>query len=122
MTRRWLKWMAGTGLAALIVWGCERGSGTWWVGRTDLEIVFIVIDGGSGKPIPGAHLEVKSVGELEQDAREENFVMIAGANGAARKECRNSRCAGADSLLGFPRSYIVYLPYWRYRALAVGFD
>jgi hypothetical protein len=122
MTRRWLRWLAGAGLAALIVWGCERGSGTWWSGQTDLEIVFIVIDRSSDKPIPDAHIEVESLGGFYQGAREEKFVMTTDTNGEARKDLQNNACTGTDSLLGFNRSYIVLLPAWRYRAVAVGFD
>ena len=122
MARRCFLWLAGVGLAAFILWGCERGSGTWWSGQTDLEIVFIVIDRSSDKPIPDAHIEVESLGGLYKGAREEEFVMTTDTNGEARKDLQNNACTGTDSLLGFTRSYIVFLPLWRYRAVAVGFD
>lgn len=97
MRRRWWKWLLAVGLVPLVVWGCDRMQIAYWVGRTDLEVEFVITDVGTGQPIPGARVEVHSEGGFYEEQNEQEFVLIADADGVARKECRRSMCFGAQS-------------------------
>src|SRR5262245_46450819 len=89
-----------------------------WVGQTDLEVEFVVTDAGSGNPIPGARVEVKSEGGLYAERDKQEFALVADADGKARKVCRDSMCFGKVSGLRFTDTYSVHLPYWRFRVVA----
>jgi hypothetical protein len=106
----------------LLVWGCDRLSTFYWVGRTDLEVEFAVTDAATGGPVPGARVEVQSEGGFYEERDRREFALAADADGVARKECRRSMCFGERSGLGFTDTFMVHLPWWRYRGVAEGYD
>ena len=94
----------------------------YWVGRSDLELRFVVTDAGSGEPVADATIEIASKGGFydEQDSRE--FVLEAGADGVASTVCSNSTSFGQTSWLGFSDTFSVHLPFWRYRGDVEGYE
>jgi hypothetical protein len=124
MARRWWKWLV-IGLIAvpLFVWGCDRVQMVHWVGSTNLEVEFDTTDAATGSPIPGARVEIQQAkGGFYEDQDEKEFVLVSGGDGLARKECRESMCFGTRSGLGFTHTFVVHLPYWRFRVVADGYE
>jgi hypothetical protein len=123
MARRSLKWLLIVlFVVPLLVWGCDRLQTIYWVGSTDLEVKFAIINADTGDPIPGARVEVHSEGGFYEERGKQEFDLVADASGVARKECRKSMCFGARSGLGFTDTFAVHLPWWRYRVSAEGFE
>lgn len=122
MARRWWKrLLVAAVVLPLLVWGCDRVQTIRWVGSTDLDVVFAVTDVSNGSPVPGARVEVQSEGGLYAEPDKQQFVLVAGADGVARKECQQSMCFGTQSGLGFTNTFVVHLPWWRFRVVADGF-
>lgn len=120
--RRW-KWLLFiVCIGPLLVWGYDRGLMMHWVGSTDLDVEFAVTDAGSGISISGARVEVQSEGGFYEEGDQQEFVLLADAGGSAHKMCRNSMCFGTCSGLGFTDTYVVHLPFWRFRAVALGYE
>ena len=69
-------------------------------------------------PVPGARVEVQSEGGLYEERDKQEFVLVAGADGLARRECLHSMCFGTRSGLGFTNTFVVHLPWWRYRVVS----
>jgi hypothetical protein len=120
-----MKWLLLIAFIAgpLVIWAYDRFEMMHWVGYTDLEVEFAITDAATGGPIPGARVEVQSDGGFfeEQDKRE--FTLIADTVGVARKECRQSMCFGSRSGLGLTTdTFGVHLPWWRFRAVAGGYE
>jgi hypothetical protein len=124
MIRRWWMWfLLPLGIIALLVWGYDRCEMILWVGATDLEVGFVVTEAGSDRPIPGAVVEVvQSAGGFYDERDTNEFTLRADAGGVARKVCRHSMCHGAQSRLGFTDTFVVYLPWWRFRVCADGYS
>jgi hypothetical protein len=123
MTRRWWKWLLVVGiLVPLLVWGYDRLQMIDWVGRTDLDVEFVVTEAGSSAPVPGARVEVHSDGGFYEEKDPQEFVLITDADGVARKECRGNMCGGRSSGLGFTDTYAVSRPSWRFRVTAPGYE
>jgi hypothetical protein len=118
--RRW-KWLLVVVLVPLIFWGCERGVTTHWAGETDLEVGIAVRDADSNRPIAGARVEVHSAGAGENQ-EEEEVALVTNEDGMARNEYPNTRCFGTQSALLFTDTFVVYLPCWRYRVSASGYE
>jgi hypothetical protein len=109
MARRWWKWL----LIGVI----------HWVGHTDLEVEFAITDAATGAPIPSARVEIQQAkGGFYEDRDEKEFVLVAGADEVAHKECRDSMCFGTQSGLRFTDTFVVHLPYWWYRVVAEGYN
>jgi hypothetical protein len=121
MPRRWWKWLIALGLIPLFVWGYDRFQMIYWVGSTDLEVEFAVTEAGSGKPIPGARIDVQSEGSFYEERDTQVFVLHADASGMARKECRQSMCFGTQSNLRFTDTFVVHLPWWLFQVSADGY-
>jgi hypothetical protein len=123
MVRRWWKpVLIGVIAAPLLAWGCDRVYMIHWVGTTDLEVVLTVTDAATGAPVPRARVEVQSEGGFYEERDKQEFVLIAGADGVANKECRRSMCFGTQSGLRFTNTYVVHLPWWRFRVVAEGYE
>jgi hypothetical protein len=129
MRYQWLRWPLSVVFVTFVsLWVYDRVRAIVWVGSTDLEIVFAVTDAAKGEPIPGARVEVRSEGgRYEEDGvsqrdHKQEFVLVAGADGVARKECRNCMCFGRRSGLGFTDTFAVHLPFWEYRVVAEGYE
>jgi hypothetical protein len=106
----------------LLTWACDSLGTIYWVGRTDLEVEFGVTDAATGNLIPGARIEVQSEGGLYEERGKQEFVLVAGPDGLARKECRGSMCFGTQSGLRFTNTFVVHLPWWRFRVVADGYE
>ncbi|HWG46629.1 MAG TPA: hypothetical protein VN688_27960 [Gemmataceae bacterium] len=120
MARRWWKWLlAAAVVLPLLVWGFDRVQMIYWVGSTDLVVEFAIMDDTTGTSIPRARVEIQqSEGGFYEDREEREFVLVAGGDGLAFRECRQSMCFGTRSGLGFTDTFAVHLPYWRFRVLA----
>jgi hypothetical protein len=106
----------------LLVWGFDRVQIIYWVGSTDLEVEFALTDAANGAPISGAKVEVHSEGGFYAEDYKQEFALVADANGLARKECLESMCFGTESGLRFTDTFAVHLPFWRFRAIAEGYE
>ncbi len=123
MARRWWKRLLVAALVLpLLVWGCDRLLAIHWVGSTDLEVEFAVTDAATGNPVPGARVEVQSEGGFYAEDFKQEFALTTDPGGLARRECARSMCYGTQSGLRFTDTFVVYLPFWRYRVLAEGFE
>lgn len=92
-----------------------------WVGRTDLEICFVVTDAASGQPIPGATVQVRvDPGGFCDDCKVGSFTIEADRNGDARQVCTNCMCFGSRGC--FENSYVVHLPCWWVSGKATGYQ
>ena len=120
--RRWKRLLVAAVVLLLLVWGCDVVQTIGWVGFTDLEVEFAVTDADTGSPVAGTRVEVQSEGGFYEKLDKQEFVLVAGADGAARKECPNSMCFGTRSGLRFTDTFVVHLPWWRYRVFAEGYD
>lgn len=123
MARRW--WicvLAGAIAVPLLVWGFDRVQMIRWVGSTDLEVEFTVIDAATGNPIHGARIEVQSEGGFYVERDKQEFVLVAGPEGVARKVCQRSMCFGTQSGLRFTDTFVVHLPWWQFRVVADGYE
>jgi hypothetical protein len=119
MARRWrIRLLVAAVALPLLVWGFDRVWTISWVGSTDLEVAFAVTDAATGGPVPGARVEVQSDGGFYEERDKQEFTLVAGADGLARKECRDSMSFGTQSGLRFTNTFAVHLPWWRYRVVA----
>jgi hypothetical protein len=90
-----------------------------WVGSTDLEIDFLVIDSMSGTPIPGSTLEIHSEGGFYEDRSPQDFTLVTDQDGIAKRVCLNTMCFGTS---GWNiDTYVVHLPWWTYKVSATGY-
>jgi len=105
----------------LLAWGYDRVLTIYWVGSTNLEVEFAVTDLVTGSPIPGAQIEVQSEGGFYEEPEQQEFVLVAGADGVVSKQCRDNMCFGTQSGFRFTDTFAVHLPFWRYRVLADGY-
>jgi hypothetical protein len=123
MARRWWKrLLVAAVVLPLLVWGCDRFQTIYWVGSTDLEVEFAVTDAATGGPLPGSRVEVQSEGGFYAEDFKQEFALTADAGGSARKECPRSMCFGTQSGLRFTDTFVVHLPFWRYRGVAEGYE
>jgi len=123
MARRWRTLLLIAAIVVpLLLWGYDRVQTIYWVGSTDLEVEFAITDAATGSPIPGSRIEVQSEGGFYEEQDKQEFVLVAGAHGVARKECRGSMCFGTQSGLRFTNTFVVHLPWWRYRVVSEGYE
>jgi hypothetical protein len=119
MARRWrIRLLISAVALPLLVWGFDRVQTIYWVGSTDLEVEFAITDAATGRSVPGAWVEVQSEGGFYEERDKQEFALVSGADGVARKECRDSMCFGTRSGLRFTDTFVVHLPWWRYRVVA----
>src|SRR5262245_12489382 len=124
MARRRWKWLLPAAIALLLVavWGYDGVLTIHWVGAADLAVEFAVTDAATDSPVPGAWVEVQSEGGLYEEREKLEFVLPAGADGVARRECRGCLCFGTQSGLRLTDTFAVHLPWWRFRAVADGYQ
>jgi hypothetical protein len=101
---------------------CDRFQITCWVGRVDLDLEFAVADVTTGAAIPGARVKVQPDTAIYEGRDGPEFVLVTDTNGIARKECRDSMCYGAQSFLRFTNTFVVRLPWWRFRVNAAEYE
>lgn len=112
-------------LVTIAVYLIDRSQTMKWVGVTNLDLDFLVIDADTQDPIPNARVEIFSNGGFYDGGDEEDqktFDLRTDATGVARRRCGNNRCIGTQSRLLFTDTYHVYTPMWRVRALALGHE
>jgi hypothetical protein len=114
----WRRFLLLTAIA-FSVWGC-RSETIRWVGHTDLEITFLVVDEATAQPIPRARIEVHSEGGLYEGVKHQDFALVADRAGRLKHLFKDSMCFGTTG----PNidTYVVHLPDWYYRASAPGFE
>ena len=97
--------------------------GIAWVGHTDLEIEFLVVDAHTGQTLEAAAIDVmQDEGGFCEDRSEQRFELFTDRNGQARRVCRSCMCFGTQSGLKFKDTYRVHLPYWHFRVSANGYE
>ena len=109
-------------VAALLVWGYDRGIKTCWVGGTDLEIEFRIMEAECHAPIAGARVEIESEGGFYAERDQKQLTLIADGTGIASSVCHNSMCFGTRSQLGFTDTFSMHLPWWRFKVVAPGYE
>ncbi|QJX01208.1 hypothetical protein [Frigoriglobus tundricola] len=124
MSKWTLRVLLGVVVVALALGAIDSGR-VYWVGGTDLEVQFVVVDAGSGVPITGAEVTVRSGGGwytgADQEREAGGFALPTDTNGSACRVCRNNWVVGEDSGLGFTHIRSVYMPRWSFRVSAPGY-
>lgn len=92
-----------------------------WVGRTDLEIEFVVTDATTGSPIHNAPVEVQTAEEGLHAEYEPILTSSTNSNGVVQTLQHDTRSFGKQSLLGLNDSFFVHIPQWRFRVNAEGY-
>lgn len=90
-----------------------------WVGSTDLEIEFMVTDAATNEPIPEATIQIHSEGGLYAERGRQDFVLITGEAGQARRLCKDCMCFGTSGRN--IHTFFVHLPEWYYHVIARGY-
>ena len=92
---------------------------------TDLEVVFVVVDGVTGEPIEGAAVAVTSGGgwyaEEDRQRDADGFTLLTDAGGSAHRVCRKNWVNVNRSGLGFTTRRQAYMPFWMASASAPGY-
>jgi hypothetical protein len=122
--RKFYKSLAFGGAALLVVALVAlltAGQTAKWVGHTDLEVRFDVIDANSGQPIPNATVHVHAEpGGLCADSDAQEFTIASDEHGHAMRLCKSCMCCGSRGLL--EDTFAVYLPFWWFHATAAGYS
>lgn len=96
------------------------GTTAKWVGHTDVEVCFVIVDGKGSRPVPHAVVHVRNTGEGLCDDREpQEFTIEADAHGRAKRLCKGCMCGGSQGVL--EDSFSVSLPGWWFHASASGY-
>jgi hypothetical protein len=124
MARHWWIWLSLLACGLLVI-TCvyDRVELIAWVGATDLDVEFVITDADSGAPLPGARVEIHSEGGLlAHEESKGDFVLIVDEDGVAQKARPRCMCHGDRSGLGFTNSFAIHTPWWRFRAVAAGYE
>ena len=91
-----------------------------WVGSTDLEIEFIVLEVMTSDPVPGATIDIHSEGGLYEEREPRDFALVTGPDGRMTYLCRNCMTCGRSG----PKinTFAVSLPMWLYQVSAAGYE
>jgi hypothetical protein len=91
-----------------------------WVGSTDLEIEFAVLEAMTSDPIPGATIQIHSEGGFYEERNPRDFTLVAGPDGCATHLCRDCMSFGTSG----PNidTFAVHLPRWLYQVSAPGYE
>lgn len=93
------------------------GQSVRWVGRTDLDVRFIVTDAETGQPIPDATIHIRAEpGGFCADSPQPEFTLTTDDNGHARQLATNCMCFGSKG--PFEESFGSHLPRWTFYATA----
>jgi len=92
------------------------------VGKTDLEIEFLVTDESSGSPIPSAHLKVQTEDDSLSVMHEVIVDEQTDIHGVVSTLQTGAVCCWKRSTLGFRDAFSVDVPMWRYRVSADGYE
>ena len=91
-----------------------------WVGRTDLEVRFVITDADTGQPIPNAtvHISAKPGGFCDDPSQPE-FNITTNQSGHVKHVATNCMCFGSEGT--FEDTFASHLPQWAFHATAVGY-
>lgn len=124
MKRRWFIVILASALTLTIAVVCLGAGGTW-VGSTDLEVVLVVVDAETGKPIEGALITIQSFGGFyskEDKLRDrEPFTLRTDDRGEARRTCHGMMCSGRYGYWGLGDTIASHQPNWLLDVLAPGY-
>ena len=89
-----------------------------------MKVEFLVTSADSGEPIRNARIEVQTHGGFYDGGwqGEDPFELRTDGAGVGSRQLTNNRCIGSVSRLRFTDTCIVYVPMWRVRALATGYE
>jgi len=91
-----------------------------WVGRTDIEVSFVVTDAETGQSISDATIHVRANrGGFCEDQEARNFTLLTDAQGVGRVVCKQCMCFGSRGT--FEDTFASHLPPWLYHATAAGY-
>jgi hypothetical protein len=97
-----------------------------WVGHTDLQGVFVVVDAATMRPIDRATIDFRASEEgegfcLEEmgEGREKAFTLTTDSAGRASRKWTSCMCFGSDSAQG--STFTLHLPSLWYRVSAPGY-
>ena len=121
--RWWIRLLIAVTILPLLAVGYDRSRWFYWVGKTDLEIEFVVTDAETCEPIPGALIDVHSIiGYGHTEHPDENFGLVTDDDGSAHKVCLRSKSTGKSSGLGFSSTFAAYMPAWLLQVVADGYE
>jgi hypothetical protein len=95
-----------------------------WVGRTDVDISFIVTNAETGQPIPGASIQVLQ-GDSSFCKTDQNppFVLTADENGRATVRAMRCMCFGTSGWNGwrYRNTFGTHMPEWEFQIVKPGY-
>jgi len=112
----WLRLALALCATLLLALAFDRTMSILWVGQADLAVEVKVVEAGSGRPVPGARVEVLP---LDRGAA---FALATDGAGVARADCPRCKSCGERSPLRLTDTFSVHKPAWWYRASAPGYE
>jgi len=105
------------GIIALFVFGQTAK----WVGHTDLEVRFVIIDSETEHPISNATIHIRAEpGGLCDDSTPPGSEITTDENGQAKLLATNCMCFGSKGL--FEETFASHLPQWSLIATSAGYS
>lgn len=91
-----------------------------WVGRTDLEVTFVVLEAATGQPIPHATIHIRAQpGGFCADPPQREFSITTDKHGHTRQLATSCLCFGSEGR--FQDTFGSHLPRWSCHATANGY-
>lgn len=107
-------------LVALVI-AIELAQTARWVGRTDVEIRFVVTDAQSNQPVPKAIVFISSEPDgFCDDSPQHEFTLSTDENGQAKYLATSCMCFGSKGT--FEDTFGSHLPRWTYHVSASGYS
>lgn len=108
-------------LSAIFLGLAVQSSKTYWVGHTDLEVTFLVVDRESGHPVPCAVIAFRGDGGgfCKEVGKQANHAMETDKSGRLVRTWADCMCFGQKGLLA--STFAIHLPALWFRASAPGY-
>jgi len=91
-----------------------------WVGKTDLQVSFVVTDAQTGQPIPQATIHIRvEPGGFCDDRGPREFTITTNDKGHAKHLCTNCMSFGSNGI--FRDTFGIHLPWWWFHTTAAGY-
>lgn len=92
-----------------------------WVGRTDVEVRFVVTDAQTGQPIPNAVIYIRAEpGGFCDDPPVPKFAITTDRNGHATQVATHCMCFGSKG--AFEDTFASHLPPWWFHVTSTGYS
>jgi len=118
---RWLIFATVAILVVGLVAFFTFGQTIKWVGHTDLEVSFVVIDADTGQPVPNATIHIRAEpGGFCEEPQQPEFTITTDENGHAKQLATNCMCFGSKGT--FEDTFASHLPQWSFHATATGYS